>query len=53
MPEITGAFAPSGINPLEVFWKDHRNQNGKSKIGNDLVRYTINEAAPGSPLIEM
>lgn len=51
MPIITGATTPS-FGVLEVFWKDHRNQNGKWKIANDLLRYTINEVTPGSPLIE-
>jgi hypothetical protein len=51
VPIITGATTP-GFGALEVFWKDHRNQNGKWKIANDLIRYTINDATPGSPLIE-
>ena len=52
MPIITGATTPS-FGALEVFWKDHRNQNGKWKIANDLVRYTINDVTPGSPLLEV
>lgn len=52
MPVVTGATSP-GISPLEVFHKDHRNQNGKWKISNDLLRYTINELSVGSPLIEV
>lgn len=50
MPIVGGAIT---IAPLEVFHKDHKNQNGKWKIANDLLRYTINELSAGSPLIEV
>jgi len=41
------------LAPLEVFWKEHRNLNGKWKVANDLLRYTISELSAGSPLIEV
>src|SRR5258708_28866662 len=50
MPIVGGSLT---IAPLEVFYKDHHNINGKWKITNDLLRYTISELTPGSPLIEV
>jgi hypothetical protein len=50
LPIIGGAVT---IAPLEVFHKDHHNINGKWKIANDLLRYTISELTPGSPLLEV
>jgi hypothetical protein len=54
MPIVGGSIT---IAPLEVYHKDHRNQNGKWKIANDLLRYTIVDPliglTPGSPLIEV
>jgi hypothetical protein len=54
VPIVGGSIT---IAPLEVFHKDHRSQNGKWKVANDLLRYTIVDPliglTPGSPLIEV
>lgn len=50
MPILGGGLT---LAPLEVFWREHRNLNGKWKVANDLLRYTISELSPGSPLIEV
>jgi hypothetical protein len=54
MPIVGGSIT---IAPLEVFFKDHRNQNGKWKVNNDLLRYTVVDPliglTPGAPLIEV